>query len=74
MLAPLADFASWCAARFQTEKARDQFLSVVATEHAGAVEGVPMPDESHAAVVRWRPGKFLGLNDAAHGLLRKRSV
>lgn len=68
MLAPLADFAPWFVARFQTELARDQFLSVVATQQIGEVESAPMPDESHAAMVRWRPGKFLGLNDVAHAL------
>ena len=25
-----------------------------------------MPHESQAALVRWRPGKFLGLNDVAY--------
>ena len=68
MLAPLAEFAPWSPARFLTEEARDQFLSVVATQQIGEAEGAPMPDESCAAVVRWRPGKFLGLNDVAYAL------
>ncbi len=66
MLAPVSEFVQWSTARFQTEAARDLFLRVVATEQSGEVEGAPMPDESRGAVVRWRPGKFLGLNDVAY--------
>ena len=66
MQTPLADFAQWCTARFQSEEARDQFLGVVAIQHSSDVEVVPMPEQSRAALVRWRPGQFLGLNDVAY--------
>lgn len=66
MPTPLASFVGWSAARFQTEAARNQFLSVVSTQHSSGVEVEPMPDESRAAAVRWRPGRFLALNDVAY--------
>ena len=63
---PLAEFVPWTAARFQTEEARDRFLSAIATRQTSEVEVGPMPDESRGALVRWRPGQFLGLNDVAY--------
>ncbi len=63
---PVLDFVPWTAARFQTEEARDRFLSVVATRPTNEIEGKPMPDEGRGARVRWRPGQFLGLNDVAY--------
>ncbi len=63
---PLADFVSWTTACFQTQEARDRFLRVAATLPASDVEVEPMYDESRSALVRWRPGKFLGLNDVAY--------
>ena len=63
---PPPEFGPWSAARFQTEDARDRFLSVVATQQTTEVEVTPMPHESQAALVRWRPGQFLGLNDVAY--------
>lgn len=63
---PLPEFVPWSAARFQTEEARDRFLSVVTTQQTSEVEVSPMPDESRAALVRWRPGYFLDLNDIAY--------
>jgi hypothetical protein len=63
---PAPGFVPWAAARFQTEEARDRFLSVVATRPTNEVEGEPMPDERLGARVRWRPGHFLGLNDVAY--------
>ncbi len=63
---PLADFVSWTTACFQTQEARDRFLRVAATLPASDVEVEPMHDESRSALVRWRPGKFLGLNDVAY--------
>ena len=68
MLAPLDDFAQWSTARFQTEAARDRFLGTIADQRSSGVEVEPMLNESRAAVVRWRPGHFLALNDAAYAL------
>ena len=62
----LAEFVPWTTACFQTEEARDRFLRVAATLPASDVEVKPMHDESRRAAVRWRPGKFLGLNDVAY--------
>jgi hypothetical protein len=62
----LSEFAQWSTARFQTEAARDQFVSVVATRHSSGVEAEPMLAESCGALVRWRPGHFLDLNDVAY--------
>lgn len=66
---PLAEFVPWTAAHFQTPETRDRFLRDAGTLQVSDVEVVPMPDESRSALVRWRPGKFLGLNDVvyAHG-------
>ncbi len=64
---PLAEFLPWTAAHFQTQEIRDRFLLIVAaTLPARDVEVEPMVDEVRGALVRWRPGNFLGLNDVAH--------
>lgn len=63
---PQPDFVPWTAARFQTEEARDKFLSVVATRQTIEIEVEPMPGECRGAWVRWRPGQFVGLNDVAY--------
>ncbi len=63
---PLPEFVPWTTASFQTQEARDRFLRVAATLPASDVEVEPMHDESRGALVRWRPGKFLGLNDVAY--------
>ena len=67
---PLAEFLPWTAAHFPTQEIRDRFLLLVATTlPVHDVEAGPMVDEVRGALVRWRPGKFLGLNDVAfaHG-------
>ena len=66
MLPPLTEFAQWSTARFHTEEARDRFLGMIAAQPTSGVEVEPMLDESRAAVVRWRPGHFLALNDVAY--------
>ncbi len=63
---PPPEFVPWSAARFDTVEARDLFLSVVTTRQASEIEVTAMPDESRAALVRWRPGHFLVLNDIAY--------
>ena len=62
----LTAFVPWTAAHFQTQEIRDRFLRVAATLPASDVEVEPMRNENRVASVRWRPGKFLGLNDVAY--------
>jgi hypothetical protein len=63
---PPEEFVPWTGARFQTQEARDQFLSVVASRQTTKMEVKPSSDDSRGAWVRWRPGQFLGLNDIAY--------
>jgi hypothetical protein len=65
----LEEFVPWTAAHFQTEELRDRFLLGAAALSAHDVEAGPMPEECRGALVRWRPGHFLRLNDLvyAHG-------
>ncbi len=63
---PQAAFVPWTAAHFQTQEIRDHFLRVAATLPASDVEVEPMLDEIRGALVRWRPGQFLRLNDIAY--------
>jgi hypothetical protein len=60
------EFVPWTAAHFQTREIRDRFIHVAAALPANDVEVEPMPHEGRGALVRWRPGQFLGLNDLAH--------
>lgn len=62
------EFTPWAAAHFQTRVIRDRFLHVAAILPACDVEAEPMPDEARGALVRWRPGQFLALNDIAYAL------
>jgi hypothetical protein len=65
--APPAEFTEWTGAHFQTEEYRDCFLRRAATElSSGDIEVEPVADQRLVAMVRWRPGSFLGLNDLAH--------
>jgi hypothetical protein len=57
---------SWTPTRFSTKQARDRFLRAVARLPVDEVEGTAMPGEARAALVRWHPGHFLGLNDLAY--------
>jgi hypothetical protein len=60
------NWGPWSPVQFQTEAARDNFLrSVAATQDEGWVAQA-MPNEGRAAQVRWRPQRFLGLNDIAY--------
>ena len=63
---PPDEFVPWTAAHFQSEGIRDRFLHVARTLSARDVEVEPMLDQVRGALVRWRPGNFLGLNDVAH--------
>ena len=62
---PSAEFVPWTTVHFLTAETRDQFLHVAATLPTHDVEAEPMPDV-RGAMVRWRPGTFLGLNDIAY--------
>ncbi|MBZ5640591.1 MAG: hypothetical protein LAO51_17785 [Acidobacteriia bacterium] len=66
MYIPPREFVPWTAARFQSEEARDRFLSGVTALENTEVEAKSMPEESRGAWLRWRPGQFLGLNDVAY--------
>ena len=63
---PLTEFVPWTTAHFHTQEIRDRFLHVAATLPAHDVEVEPMLDEVRGALVRWRPGQFLRLNDIAY--------
>lgn len=62
----LSAFVPWTAAYFGNQEVRDRFLRAAATLPADAVEVAPMLDVVRGALVRWRPGQFLRLNDIAH--------
>jgi len=63
---PSIDWGPWATVRFPTEIARDEFVcSVADTQNAGWGAEV-MPDDGLGAQVRWRPGRFLRLNDVAY--------
>ena len=59
-------FVPWAAAHFQTQEIRDRFVRAAATLPACDVEVEPMLDVVRGALVRWRPGQFLRLNDIAY--------
>ena len=63
---PSAAFVPWTAVHFHTSEIRDRFLSVAAALPVGEVEAEPMPAQIRVALVRWRPGQFLRLNDIAY--------
>jgi hypothetical protein len=63
---PSIDWGPWTAARFQTEDARDGFVRSVANAQDGGWDAEAMPDDGLGAQTRWRPGRFLGLNDLAY--------
>lgn len=62
----LTAFTPWTTAHFPTQAIRDRFLDDAATLSARDVEVEPMLDEVRGALVRWRPGQFLRLNDIAY--------
>ena len=64
----LAAFVPWTAAHFQTAEIRDRFLRVTATLPVDEVQAEPMPAQVRAALVRWRPGQFLRINDVAYAM------
>ena len=63
---PSIDWGPWVAARFQTRDGRDGFVCSVADTPDGGWDAEVMPGDSLGAQVRWRPGRFLRLNDVAY--------
>jgi hypothetical protein len=63
---PSMDWGPWTVARFQTEDARDGFVCSVATSQDDGWGAEVMPDDRLGAQARWRPGRFMGLNDVAY--------
>jgi hypothetical protein len=63
---PPAEFAPWTTAHFQTQANRDRFILAAASFPEGDIEAESLLDEKRGAMVRWRPGQFLSLNDIAH--------
>lgn len=66
MSGPSIAWGSWAVARFQTEFARDGFVCSVAETPDGGWDAEVTPDDGLGAQVRWRPGRFLRLNDLAY--------
>lgn len=66
MSGPSIDWGPWAAARFQSEDARDGFVCTVANTKDDGWDAEVMPDDGLGAQVRWRPGRFLRLNDVAY--------
>ena len=60
------NWGPWAAARFQTEGARDDFLSSVAHTQDSGWGAEAMADDGRGAQVRWCRGQFLRLNDVAY--------
>jgi hypothetical protein len=63
---PSIDWGPWAVARFQTEAARDGFVCSVAAAPENGWGAEVMLDDRLGARARWRPGRFLGLNDVAY--------
>ena len=63
---PGDEFVPWTVVHFHTRETRDRFLLLAATLPPRDVEVEPNPDDIRGAFVRWRPGKFLLLNDVAY--------
>jgi hypothetical protein len=63
---PSIDWSPWSAERFQTEEARDGFVGSVANAQDSGWGEEVIPDDGLGAQARWRPGRFLGLNDVAY--------
>lgn len=63
---PSVDWGPWTTAWFQSESARDGFICSVADTHDGGWDAEATPDDGLRAQVRWRPGRFLRLNDMAY--------
>jgi hypothetical protein len=63
---PAIDWGPWSATWFHTERARDGFVCSVANAQDGGWAAEVMPDDRLGARARWRPGRFMGLNDVAY--------
>jgi hypothetical protein len=63
---PAVDWGPWSAAWFQTEGARDEFICSVSNAQDRGWDAEAMRDDVLGAQARWRPGRFLDLNDVAY--------
>ena len=62
----LDTWGPWASAWFQTEGARDEFLSSVAHTQESGWGAEAMIADKRGAQVRWCRGRFLHLNDVAY--------
>jgi hypothetical protein len=60
------DWSPSTPAHFPNQAARYEFLRAVAMTADSAWLAEPMPGDDRGALVRWRPGGFLRLNDLAY--------
>ena len=60
------NWGPWAAVRFQTEGARNGFLSAIADAHDTGCGAEALANNGCSAQVRWLPGRFLRLNDVAY--------
>lgn len=60
------DWGPWTAAYFANPDSRNRFVDAVAAIEASDFEAAAIPDQAKNAWVRWRPHRFLGLNDIAY--------
>ena len=63
---PSIDWGPWATVRFPTEVARDEFVGSVASKPDAGWGAEVMAGDQRGAQVRWRPGRFLRLNDVAY--------
>jgi hypothetical protein len=63
---PLADWGPWAAVSFPNRETRDRFVLSVASGFEAGWGAEPTLDDVRSAWVRWRPGRFLRLNDMAY--------
>jgi hypothetical protein len=65
MHSPTPELGPWRVAHFSSREARDSFLRLL-LPRTGEIEAEPMPGNVLGALVRWLPGQFGRLNDAAY--------
>ena len=60
------NWGPWTGVRFPSQEARDRFVLAVASNVNEGWGIEPALDDGLGARVRWRPRRFLDLNDIAH--------
>jgi hypothetical protein len=63
---PSIDWGPWATVRFPSEIARDEFVCSVASRQDAGWGAEVLAGDQLGAQVRWRPGRFLRLNDVAY--------